>query len=110
MAACCVRRTCRPVCRWRRASWKGCRSTPTGRPDFLVPEPPIPHGIPLTRLEPAMTITWHRNEDGTGTTTVAPVAPGQQADVTLVDDTRQARSAWAESLRAQYRRACWAAD
>lgn len=34
-----------------------------------------------------MTITWHRNTDGTSTTVVPPVAPGPQADVTLVDRT-----------------------
>lgn len=34
-----------------------------------------------------MTITWHRNPDGTSTTVVPPAAPGPQADVTLVDRT-----------------------
>lgn len=58
-----------------------------------------------------MTITWHRNEDGTGTTDGSPVTPGPQARVTLVDpDDAQAKASWAESLRADYRRACRATE
>lgn len=36
-----------------------------------------------------MTITWHRNPNGTSTTVIDQPAPGPQADVTVVDRSDQ---------------------